>query len=104
LDRVNNTVAMLQAGGIAVYPLAALVIVAVVIAVEKSFVLSVRTHLPAHIIGMIETYDFAWDELAKQLDKLNRRNYLVRFLRIILENRAHQAWWVESRAADAASD
>jgi biopolymer transport protein ExbB len=103
LDRVNNTVAMLQAGGIAVYPLVALAIVAVVIAIEKCFVLSVRTHLPSHIIGMIETYDFAWDDLAKQFDKLDGRNYLVRFLRIILDNRAHQAWWVESRAADEAS-
>jgi len=103
LDRVNETVAMLQAGGIAVYPLVALAIVAVVIALEKSFVLSVRTHLPAHIVGLIETYDFAWDDLARQFDKLDGRNYLVRFLRVILDNRSHQAWWVESRAADEAS-
>jgi len=94
---------MLQAGGIAVYPLVALAVVAVVIVIEKCFVLSVRTHLPAHIIGMIETYDFAWDALAKQFDRLDGRNYLVRFLRVILDNRTHQAWWVESRAADEAS-
>jgi biopolymer transport protein ExbB len=103
LNHVNDMVAMLQAGGIAVYPLLVLAIVAVVIAIEKCFVLSLRTHLPTQIIGLIETYDFTWDELAKQFDKLDGRNYLVRFLRVIFDNRSHHAWWVESRAADEAS-
>jgi biopolymer transport protein ExbB len=94
---------MLQAGGIAVYPLIALAVLACVIVIEKGFMLSARTRLPAHVVTLIETYDFAWGELAGRIDKLDSRNHFVRFLRVILENRTHQPWWVESRAADEAS-
>ena len=94
---------MLQAGGIAVYPLVALAVLAVVIIVEKGFVLSARTRLPGRLIALIETYDFGWNELAAQIDTLDSRNHFARFLRVILDNRAHQAWWVESRAGDEAS-
>lgn len=94
---------MLQAGGIAVYPLVALAVLAAVIIIEKGFVLSARTRLPARLIALIETYDFGWNELAAQIDTLDPRNHFARFLRVILDNRAHQAWWVESRAGDEAS-
>ena len=95
LDRLNETVAMLQAGGIAVYPLVALAMLAAVIIIEKGFVLSARTRLPARLIALIETYDFGWNDLAAQIDTLDSRNHFARFLRVILDNRAHQAWWVE---------
>jgi biopolymer transport protein ExbB len=94
---------MLQAGGIAVYPLVALAVLAAVIIIEKGFVLSARARLPARLIALIETYDFDWNELAAQINKLEARNHFARFLRVILYTRTHQAWWVESRAGDEAS-
>ena len=53
--------------------------------------------------ALIESYGFSWDELAGQLGGLGARNYFGVFLRVVLENRARPAWWVESRAADEAS-
>lgn len=103
MDRLNETMAMLQAGGIAVYPLVALAVLACVIVIEKAFMLSARTRLPGRLVTLIETYNFAWAELAGQIDTLDPRNHFARFLRAILDNRTHPAWWVESRAGDEAS-
>jgi biopolymer transport protein ExbB len=36
------------------------------------------------------------------LDRLNRKNYFLRFFRAVLDNRERQIWWVESRAGDEA--
>jgi biopolymer transport protein ExbB len=103
MDRLSETVAMLEAGGIAIYPLAALAVLAAVIILEKGFVFTVRTRLPAETVALIETYGFSWEALADRLDGLGARNYFSTFLRVIFENRDRPAWWVESRAADAAS-
>jgi len=103
MDRLSETVAVLEAGGFAIYPLAALAVLATVIILEKGFVFSLRTRLPAETVALIETYGFSWDELAGRLKGLAARNYFCIFLHVVLENRARPAWWVESRAADEAS-
>jgi biopolymer transport protein ExbB len=100
---LNPFLAALQAGGATVYPLIALAVLAAVVVLEKSFVLGLRTRLPARLVELVETYGFAWDELEKRLAALGARNYFRGFFRVILENRARPAWWVESRAADEAS-
>jgi biopolymer transport protein ExbB len=93
----------LQAGGATVYPLIALAVTAAVVVLEKSFVLARRTRLPTRLVGLVETYGFAWDELERQATALGTRNYFAGFFGVILQNRARPAWWVESRAADEAS-
>jgi biopolymer transport protein ExbB len=50
----------------------------------------------------VETYGFNWDDLDRQLADLGPRNYFSRFFRVIMDNRAKPAWWVESRAGDEA--
>ena len=86
-----------------IYPLLLLAVVAVVVILEKAFVFSTRTRLPASLLAVLETYGFAWDDLEQRVGRLDPRNYFGRFFRVLLENRTRPAWWVESRAAEEAT-
>ena len=103
MESLNEFLAALHAGGITVYPLIALAVVAAVVVLEKGFVLGTRTRLPPRLAALVETYGFAWEDLAREVAALGSRSYFAGFFRVILENRTHPAWWVESRAADEAS-
>lgn len=95
--------AALQIGGVMIYPLVALAVIATVIILEKAYVYAARTRLPGALLDLVETYDFAWSDLEAGLARLGPRNYFAGFFRTILENRTRPAWWVESRATDEAS-
>ena len=103
MERWSELVGALQVGGVVVYPLMLLAVVAVVIVIEKAFVFSVRARLSANIVDLVETYGFRWEDLAGEIGRLDARNHFARFFRVILDNRAHPPWWVESRVADEAS-
>lgn len=103
MESLGELLAALRAGGVTVYPLVALAVVAAVVVLEKSFVLGTRTRLPSRLTALVETYGFAWEDLAREVAALGSRSYFAGFFSVILENRAHPAWWVESRAADEAS-
>jgi len=96
-------VSALRAGGATVYPMIALAVLAAAVVLEKGFVFLRRVRLPAPLLDLVETYGFAWDDIEKHVAVLGPRNYFGGFFRVILENRARPAWWVESRAADEAS-
>jgi len=81
----------------------ALAILAAIIGLEKTFLFPARTRLAPRAVELIETYGFSWDELERQLNAMERRNYYRAFLQVIVGNRHRPAWWVESRAADEAS-
>ena len=99
---LDSFIATLQVGGVMIYPLLGLTVLAMVIVLEKGFVYAVRTRLPARLTRLVETYGFAWSDVETQVAGLGRRNYFGAFFRVILENRTHPAWWVGSRAADEA--
>lgn len=103
MENFHDFIDALQVGGAMVYPLLVLAVLAAVIILEKAFVLTARTRLPAALVDLAETYGFAWDELDRRVAVLGRRNYFAGFFRVIIDNRARPAWWVESRAADEAS-
>jgi biopolymer transport protein ExbB len=67
------------------------------------FLLFACTRLPSELVALVETYDFGWDALAQQVDRLGTRNHFARFLSVILDHRTRPFWWVESRAADEAA-
>src|SRR5258707_13993985 len=100
---LQGFIAALQVGGVMIYPLLGLTVLATVIILEKAFVYAARTRLPARLTDLVETYGFAWDEVETQVSSLSKPNYFGAFFRVILANRTHPAWWVESRAADEAS-
>jgi biopolymer transport protein ExbB len=95
--------AALRLGGAVVYPLLALAVVATAIVLEKLYVYSARTRVPATVLDTVESYGFTWNELEAQLEAIDPRHYVVRFFRVILANRSHPSWWVESRASDEAT-
>jgi len=94
---------VLQAGGVMIYPLLLLAVVAVAVMLEKGFVFVKRARLKRELLDLVETYGFAWKDLERAIGALDPRNYFAGFFRVILENHARPAWWVESRAADEAS-
>jgi biopolymer transport protein ExbB len=102
VNNLQGFLAALQVGGAMIYPLLALALIAAVVVLEKAFVFTARTRLPAALVALAESYQFSWDTLETRVDALGRRNYFRGFFPVILENRTHPAWWVESRAADAA--
>src|SRR5258707_10039365 len=71
--------AALRAGGVTVYPLLALAVIAAVVVLEKSFVVARRTWLPVPLVDLVETYGFNWSEVDKQVVALGGRNYFGGF-------------------------
>jgi biopolymer transport protein ExbB len=100
---LQGFVAALRVGGVIIYPLLLLALVAVVVVLEKAFVFTTRTRLPAALLEILETYGFAWEDLEQRLGRLDSRNYFGRFFRAILDNRRRPSWWLESRAAEEAT-
>src|SRR5579859_2307121 len=100
---MDSFIAALQVGGVMIYPLLALTVLALVIIIEKAFVYAVRTRMPPDLLDLVETFGFAWEEVDTRVGTLGQRNYFGAFFRVVLANRTHPAWWVESRAADEAS-
>src|SRR5690242_2611179 len=99
---VQGLITALRVGGVMIYPLLALAIVAVTVILEKGFVFAVRTRLPVQLLRVVATPSIAWDDVETRLGGVAPRNYFSRFLRVILNNRTRPPWWVESRAAQEA--
>jgi biopolymer transport protein ExbB len=99
----DSLIAALRVGGVMIYPLLGLTVVAAVIILEQAFMHAVRTRLPGRLIDLVETFGFAWHDVETQVSALGERNYVAGFFRVILANRTHPPWRVESRAADEAS-
>ena len=102
MQDIHEAFVALQIGGVIVYPLLLLAVIAIVIAIDKIYVYCRFTRIPPKLVQLIETYGFAWPDLDRELAALPETNYLGRFFRVIRENREHPAWWIESRAADEA--
>jgi biopolymer transport protein ExbB len=92
----------IKAGGVMIYPIALLAVVASFIAADKALMYARHVRLPAALLDLIETYDFNWQALEEMLARLPARNYFRRFFAVILGNRRQPPWWVESRAGDEA--
>jgi biopolymer transport protein ExbB len=103
MENFDELLGALQVGGVMVYPLLALAVLAAVIVLEKGFVFWKRTRLPSVLVDLMETYGFAWEEVDRGVATLGRHNYFAGFFRVVIDNHTRPAWWVESRAADEAS-
>jgi biopolymer transport protein ExbB len=89
-------------GGAMVYPLLALGALALIIILDRAVAYWRCLRLPDEIADLIETYGFSWSDLQRHVEQLGPHNAYGRFLNVITTNRAHPAWWVESRAGDEA--
>ena len=102
MQDLYNSLKALQFGGMMVYPLLLLGVIALAIILDKAFVYWRYVRLPTALMRLLETYRFAWTDLQDQVMSLVPGSYFGRFFRVILNNRANPAWWVESRAGDEA--
>jgi biopolymer transport protein ExbB len=102
MQEINIAWEALKFGGAMVYPLLLLAILAAVVILDKSFVYWKYVRLPGPLLELVETYDFSWLELERQLTGLDQQNYFQRFFRVVMNNRGKPVWWVESRAGDEA--
>jgi biopolymer transport protein ExbB len=85
-----------------VYPLLFVGALAIAIMFDRAVVYLRMLRLPRTLVDLVETYEFAWEELEKQLEILPGANGYRRFFQVIARNRSKPAWWVESRAGDEA--
>ena len=102
MSELANALDALRYGGAMVYPLLALGVLALAIIFDRGALYVRCLKLPAPLLEMVESWNFSWDALERELTALGPRNAYARFFRVIAENRSHPAWWVESRAADEA--
>ena len=86
MQNFDELLGALQVGGVMVYPLLALAVLAVVIMLEKGFVFWKRTRLPAALVDRMETYGFAWEDVDRGVRALGPSNYFAGFFRVILDN------------------
>ena len=104
MSELSNAFDALRYGGAMVYPLLALGVLALVIIFDRAALFYRCLRLPPSLLKIVESWDFSWDALNRELSALGPRNAYARFFRVIFENRSHPAWWVESRAADEAGE
>jgi len=102
MQDLYNTLKALQFGGMMVYPLLLLGVIALAIILDKAFVYWRYVRLPTALMRLLGTYRFGWTDVEVQVMSLVPRSYFRRFFRVILDNRANPPWWVESRAGDEA--
>ena len=89
-------------GGVMIYPLSALCILAIALIVDKIIFYKKSVKLPTEILNLIETYNFSWQVLESSLAKLGKENCYRNFFEVIAQNKTNPTWWLESRAADEA--
>lgn len=92
----------LEFGGPLIYPLLLLAVLMVAILLDKTYVYWRFTRPSAVLMRLIENHDGGWTDLERQVSMSNPHHHLVRFLRVILQNRKQPTWWAESRASDEA--
>lgn len=98
----------LQSGGAVVYPLIIIGVIALVITIDKSYVYRKFMRLPTHLNFSLEhTTHHAqarldWQQLESLNTALSTKNYYAQFTDVVLKNRAHPIWWIQSRAAEQA--
>lgn len=102
MHEIHTALESLQFGGMTVYPIMLLGMIALVIILDKAFIYRRYVRITTPLLALIETYSFEWFELDKQMASLAPASYFRRFFQVILDNRSHPSWWVESRAADEA--
>src|SRR5208283_199014 len=102
MQNLFTAVNALKFGGMAVYPLLLLGIIALAVSLDKTIIYWRYGRLPNSTLALVETYRFEWGELEKQVASFIHGNCFRRFFKVIMDNRANPAWWVESRAADEA--
>lgn len=98
----SHTLNALQFGGLMVYPLLLLGLVAMTIVLDRAFLYWRYGRLSGSLLKLLAGYRFGWSDVEQEIQSLKDGSYFSRFFSVILANRAQPCWWVESRAANEA--
>ncbi len=97
-----ETLNVAKAGGVMIYPLSLLCILAIALICDKIFLYKKFVKLPKDLFNVIETYNFNWSALQSELSRLGSKNIYHEFFYVIVKNKDKPLWWLESRAGDEA--
>jgi biopolymer transport protein ExbB len=98
-----SSLAVLKAGGIFIYPLFAVGLVALGCSIDRLYVFLRRGALPRVLARHLENPHFDWAGFHAALSQAPSHSGFVRFFRIIVENSHQPVWWIETRATDEAA-
>jgi len=102
MQDISEAIQAMKFGGVTIYPLVFLALLALIIIIDKLYLYRRYVRLPKSLFNLVETYGFAWEKLEQELSALKQGNYYGRFFRIVLDNIDKPVWWLESRASDEA--
>lgn len=100
MNILEQTINATKLGGVIMYPLIILFIMAIALIIDKILIYKKLVKLPKDLLELIETYGFSWNELEEKLKNLPSQNYYRRFFSVISQNKSRPIWWLESRAGD----
>lgn len=99
---ISKIINAVELGGILMYPLVILGIVALAITIDKILLYKNLVKLPKKLSDLIENHEFSWQEFEENIKNLSSKNYYYMFFTVILMNRNKPIWFLESSAADKA--
>lgn len=100
MNIIEQAINTTKLGGVIMYPLIILFIMAIALIIDKILIYKKLVKLPKDLLELIETYGFSWNKLEEKLKNLPSQNYYRRFFLVISQNKSRPIWWLESRAGD----
>jgi len=99
----DSALSGLQAGGVFIYPLVVVGLIAIACTIDRLYVFLRRGRLPRDLVLILGDPRFDWADFRQALDRAVPYSGFVRFFRTIVDNGDHPVWWIETRAADEAA-
>ncbi len=93
----------LRAGGVFIYPLLVVGLVAVACTIDRLYVFLRRGRLPRTLADHLADPHFEWAGFRRVLAGAAPSSGFVRFFQAIVDNGDRPVWWIETRAADEAA-
>ena len=100
---MDSALAGLRAGGIFIYPLLVVGLVAIASTIDRVYVFFRRGRLPRELAGLLSDPHFDWAAFRHALAQAMPHSGYVQFFRVIVDNGERPVWWIETRAADQAA-
>lgn len=98
-----SSLAALKAGGIFIYPLFVVGLVALGCTIDRLYVFLRRGVLPRDLARSLSDPHFDWAAFRASLAEAPSHSGFVRLFRVIVENGHRPVWWIETRATDEAA-
>lgn len=101
-EALQSVTAGISAGGVFVYPLMALAVIAIACAVDRLYVYARTARLPRSMRVHLAAQTIDWGGFRLELGR-TPHNGFARFFHAIADNRDRPLWWIETRSADEAA-